>query len=147
MSYEIIKSKVMDCLTTYPNKTVHGISKRVHGSAAGIPFEDWVVNALKSCKLNAFLQEEFIEYVINEMREPGFSSKDVKNIIFEETWWGSYIVSESQLEAVLKGKKPRIYQQSLADIIIFYGEDISRDLNDVLIINGLGHITVTSCVA
>jgi hypothetical protein len=118
---------------------VHGISKRVHGSAAGIPFEDWVVNALKSCKLNAFLQEEFIEYVINEMREPGFSSKDVKNIIFEETWWGSYVVSESQLEAVLKGKKPPIYQQSLADVIIFYGEDISRDLNDVLIINVKSH--------
>jgi hypothetical protein len=73
------------------------------------------------------------------MREPGFSSKDVKNIIFKETWWGSYVVSESQLEAVLKGKKPPIYQQSLADVIIFYGEDISRDLNDVLIINVKSH--------
>jgi hypothetical protein len=138
MSYEIIKSKVMNCLTTYPDKTVHGISRRVHGSAAGIPFEEWVVNALKSCKLNAFLQEGFVEYVVKELRELGFSSF-IENIVFEKTWWGSYVVSESQLKAALINEKPTVYQQSLADVIVFYGSDVTRDLNDVLIINVKSH--------
>jgi hypothetical protein len=138
MSYEIIKSKVMNCLTTYPDKTVRGISRRVHGSAAGIPFEEWVVNALKSCKLNAFLQEGFVEYVVKELQELGFSSF-IENIVFEKTWWGSYVVSESQLKAALKNEKPTVYQQSLADVIVFYGSDVSKDLNDVLIINVKSH--------
>jgi hypothetical protein len=117
---------------------VHGISRRVHGSAAGIPFEEWVVNALKSCKLNAFLQEGFVEYVVKELRELGFS-RFIENIVFEKTWWGSYVVSESQLKAALKNEKPTVYQQSLADVIVFYGIDVSRDLNDVLIINVKSH--------
>ena len=138
MSYEIIKSKVMNCLTTYSDKTVHGISRRVHGSAAGIPFEEWVVNALKSCKLNAFLQEGFVEYVVKELRELGFS-RFIENIVFEKTWWGPYVVSENQLKAALKNEKPTVYQQSLADVIVFYGSDVIRDLNDVLIINVKSH--------
>lgn len=138
MSYETIKSKVMNCLTTYSDKTVHGISRRAHGSAAGIPFEEWVVNALKSCELNAFLQEGFIEYVVKELRKL-VSSSFIENIVFEKTWWGSYVVSESQLKAALKNGKPTVYQQSLADVIVFYGSDVSRDLNDVLVINVKSH--------
>jgi len=117
---------------------VHGISRRAHGSAAGIPFEEWVVNALKSCKLNAFLQEGFIEYVVKELPK-SVPSSSIENIVFEETWWGSYVVSESQLKAALKNGKPTVYQQSLADVIVFYGSDVSRDLNDVLIINVKSH--------
>jgi len=138
MSYEEIKSKVANCLTTYPNKIVHGVSKRAHGSAAGIPFEEWVVNTLKSCKLNAFLQEEFVEYIVKELQKSGFSNV-IKNIVFEKTWWGSYVVSSEQLEAALKGKKPSVYQQSLADIIVFYGKDVSKDLNNILVINVKSH--------
>ena len=138
MSYETIKSKVMNCLTTYSDKTVHGISRRARGSAAGIPFEEWVVNALKSCELNAFLQEGFIEYVVKELRKL-VSSSFIENIVFEKTWWGSYVVSESQLKAALKNGKPTVYQQSLADVIVFYGSDVSRDLNDVLVINVKSH--------
>jgi len=37
------------------------------------------------------------------------------------------------LKAALKNGKPTVYQQSLADVIVFYGSDVSRDLNDVLI--------------
>jgi hypothetical protein len=138
MSYEIIKSKVMKCLTEYPHKTVYGISKRAHGSAAGIPFEEWVVNALKSCELKAFLQEGFVEYVVKDLRKLGSSSL-IEKVLFEKTWWGSYVVSESQLKAALKNEKPTVYQQSLADVIVFYGSDVSKDLNDVLIINVKSH--------
>jgi len=80
MSYQTIKSKVMNCLKTYSDKTVHGISRRAHGSAAGIPFEEWVVNALKSCKLNAFLQEGFIEYVVKELPK-SVPSSSIENIV------------------------------------------------------------------
>jgi hypothetical protein len=135
MSYEEIKSKVVECLTKYPNKIVHGVSRRAHGSAAGIPFEEWVVNALKSCKLNAFLQEEFVGYIVEELRSLGFSLNGIKRIIFEKTWWGSYVVSENQLKAA----KPSAYQQSLADVIVFYGENVSKELNNILIVNVKSH--------
>jgi hypothetical protein len=135
MSYEEIKSKVVECLTKYPNKIVHGVSRRAHGSAAGIPFEEWVVNALKSCKLNAFLQEEFVEYIVEELQRLGFSLNGIKRIIFEKTWWGSYVVSENQLKAA----KPSAYQQSLADVIVFYGENVSKELNNILIVNVKSH--------
>jgi len=139
MSYEMAKSSIIECLMKAPNRIVAGISKRIHGSAAGLPFEDWVKNTLKNCGLNVFLQEEFIGYIVKKLKESGFNAKAIENSIFEKTWWGPYVVSETQLKTALKNEKPPVYQQSLADIIVFYGRDLSRDLNDVLIINVKSH--------
>jgi len=142
VSYEKVKLMVKECLDRYPNKVTE-IPERRHGSAAGLPLEEWAWKALRdpNCYLKAFLQEEFVGHVVVELRNRHFSPDAIKNIIKRTTWWGDYVVSDSQLNAALNDKKIPIYQQSIADIIILYGEgeDIIRNLNDVLIINVKSH--------
>jgi len=124
-----------------PNKGGVPISWRATGSASGLPFELWTRDMLRSCGCSAFLQEEFLEYVVREMRRRGYAPSKIKYIITEETWWGlgTYVISSNQLDAALKGSKIPTYQQSMADIMLFYGNDIMQDLNDVILINVKSH--------
>jgi len=144
VSYEVLMNSIRKCLETYPDKKVSGISRRRHGSAAGIPFEEWARDAFRQCNFNVFLQEEFIEYIIGELKRIGFSREKIRSIIKERTWWGigDYVISKSQLDAALNSKKVPVYQQSIADVVIFYGEIGARDLgslNNVLLVNVKSH--------
>jgi len=124
-----------------PNKGRVLISRRATGSASGLPFESWTRDMLRSCGFLAFLQEEFLEYVVKEMKHKGYASNRIEYMITKETWWGlgNYVISSSQLDAALRGRKIPTYQQSMADIILFYGNDIVQDLNDVILINVKSH--------
>jgi len=142
VSYEKVKLKVKECFDRYPDKVIR-VPERRHGSAAGLPFEEWVLRVLRdrNCYLNAFLQEEFVKHVVVELRKY-FSPDTTRNIIKRATWWGDYVVSDSQLDAALRNEeKIPIYQQSITDIIVLYGEgeDVRRNLNDVLLINVKSH--------
>jgi hypothetical protein len=143
VSYEKVKLKVKECLDRHPDKVIE-IPGRRHGSAAGLPFEEWVWKALHdpNCYLNAFLQEEFVRHIVGKLMNRHFSPDAIRNIIKRTTWWGEYVVSERQLNAALNNEEIiPVYQQSIADIIILYGEgeDIIGNLNDVLIINVKSH--------
>ena len=52
----------------------------------------------------------------------------------------NYVISRRQLEVALRGIKIPTYQQSMADIVLFYGgDDIVENLNDVVLINVKSH--------
>lgn len=140
MFYETVKENIKKCFEKYPDKIV-SVPKRRAGSAGGLPFEDWAKRVLSSYNFLTFLQEEFVKYVVEELRKREISPSKIKAIINEETWWGinGYVISASQLENALKGRRVQSYQGSMADLVIFYGKDLLKDLNDVLLINIKSH--------
>ena len=126
MSLEELRKKVEGCLLEAikdPNKRKVQVSRRATGSASGLPFEPWTKNILKESGFSVFLQEEFVEYIINEMRRRKYSKEKIKTLINEKTWWGvkNYVISRSQLNAAIRGTRIPTYQQSMADIVLFYG--------------------------
>ncbi len=117
------------------------VSRGATGSASGLPFEPWARDILQECGFSVFLQEEFIGTVVREMRKRGYTNDKISYIIRKRTWWGmkDYMVSRKQLEAALKNTDIPTYQQSIADIVLFYGNDIVGELNNIVIINVKSH--------
>lgn len=139
-----LRSEVESCFHSIikdPKRRKIPVSRRATGSASGLPFEPWARDILQDCGFSAFLQEEFIDTLVREMRKSGYNDNKISYIIKEETWWGmkDYMVSRKQLEAALKNTDIPTYQQSIADIVLFYGNDIVSDHNDIIIINVKSH--------
>jgi predicted house-cleaning noncanonical NTP pyrophosphatase (MazG superfamily) len=153
MQYEELKSRIHSCLQNKKGRRLCNIFERRHGSAAGLPFEEWVKEVLSdkrdsNCGFNAYLQEDFISFIVERLREDlGKSNEEIRKIIRNKTWWGieDYVISDNQLNDALKKKAPRIYQGSMADIIVYYGKDKLQpsdyldDINNVLLINVKSH--------
>ncbi len=144
MNLSNLRKQVEACLLNAirnPQKRRISVSRRASGSASGLPFEPWTRDVLRNCGLSAFLQEEFIEVIVREMRKRGYDNERIVEIIKEKTWWGmkNYMISKRQLEAALNGTDIPTYQQSIADIVLFYGNDIINDINDIVIINVKSH--------
>ena len=153
MKYEELKNRISSCLRNKKGGRLCNIFERRHGSAAGLPFERWVKEVLSdkrdsNCGFNAYLQEDFISFIVERLRKDlRKSNEEIRKIIRNETWWGieDYVISDSQLDNALKGKAPDIYQGSMADIIVYYGKDKLQpsdyldDINNVLLINVKSH--------
>ncbi len=140
MDLAILRKNVELCFSSAikdSEKRKVAVSRRATGSASGLPFEPWARDILQECGFSVFLQEEFIGTVVREMRKRGYTNDKISYIIRERTWWGmkDYMVSRKQLEAALKNTDIPTYQQSIADIVLFYGNDIVSELNNIVIIN------------
>lgn len=116
------------------------IPSRASGSASGLPFELWAKNILSEKGLRVFLQEEFVKELVRGMSGK-YGPDEIRKIVREKTWYGiqDYVISKEQLEKALEGEEVPAYQQSMADLILFYGKDISNDINDVILINVKSH--------
>ncbi len=144
MDLAILRKNVELCFSSAikdSEKRKVAVSRRATGSASGLPFEPWARDILQECGFSVFLQEEFIGTVVREMRKRGYTNDKISYIIRERTWWGmkDYMVSRKQLEAALKNTDIPTYQQSIADIVLFYGNDIVSELNNIVIINVKSH--------
>lgn len=104
-----------------------------HGHQAGIPVERWVKNKLDENITNSkiFFPNEFIRYLnINT---------NVKQIL-DSTWWRRLLLSRQQITAAENGEDIGTWQQSAADLVLFYGTDIG-DRNKIILLNVKSHNT------
>jgi len=102
------------------------------GSAAGLPFEDWFYQELRSritgLGFEIFRPFDFVLYIINEIIDQRRIPLDqLRNNVW---WWSIQQFSESLIKRVREGERPK-QQQAMGDIIVKYG----IDLNDVVLIN------------
>lgn len=146
MDLAILRKNIESCFSSAiknPEKRKVAVSRRASGSASGLPFEPWARDILRECGFSAFLQEEFIGKVVRKMRNRNYTNDEILYIIKEKTWWGmkDYMVSRKQLEAALEDADVPTYQQSIADIVLFYGNNIVDEINDIVIINVKSHDT------
>ena len=144
MDYGALRNGIETCLREAikdAEKRRIKISRRASGSASGLPFESWTKDVLSRCGYNVFLQEEFVGEVVKRLKEQQHAVSDIEKVIREKTWWGmkDYMVGKRQLEEALKGSEVSPYQQSVADIVLFYGKDLAKDLNDAILINVKSH--------
>jgi len=145
MDYNVLRKDIEEkCLREAvkdPKKRRVEVSQRASGSASGLPFEPWTRDILRECGYTAFLQEEFIGEIVKKLKDKGYKESKIEETIREKTWWGmkDYMISRGQLEAAFKGNEIPAYQQSIADIVLFYGKNLAEDLNDVIIINVKSH--------
>ncbi|AGK61366.1 hypothetical protein Asulf_01375 [Archaeoglobus sulfaticallidus PM70-1] len=142
-----IRRMVESCLSTAKGQVVNDVAimSRASGSASGLPFEEWTKNKLNECGFKTFLQEEYLLEVVRELKEKGHSNSQIERII-RDTWWGTsnYMISRNQLnhafnQHALNQNDPPAYQQSIADIILFYGNDLVDNINDIVAINVKSH--------
>jgi len=122
------------------------VPSRASGSAKGLPFEEWTRKAIenhvrrKNLPVKVFLQEEFVREIVNELKNKGYERKRIEKFL-RSTWWGlrDYFFSRTQLEDAIAGRNVRSYQQSIADLIIFYGNDLTADANKIIAVNVKSH--------
>ncbi|MEM0066376.1 MAG: HincII family type II restriction endonuclease [Sulfolobales archaeon] len=124
-----------------PNRKVIAVHQRASGSASGLPFELWTKEVLNERGLKVFLQEEFIKELVSAMKNKRIVPDKIIKTIREKTWYGlqDYVISREQLKSALEGKEVNTYQQSMADLVLFYGKDLIEDINDVILINVKSH--------
>lgn len=104
-----------------------------HGHQAGIPVERWVKNKLDENITNfkIFFPNEFIRYlnITTNVRQT-----------LESTWWRRLLISSQQITAAENGEDIGTWQQSVADIVLFYGTD-RNDRNKIILLNVKSHNT------
>jgi len=130
------------------------IGRRASGSASGLPFEEWTKEAIENyakknnIQIKVFLQEEFLREVVDKLKNRGYTTPQrIENFLYENTWWGlkpssqgqHYFFSKRQLEDAIAGRDVRAYQQSIADLVVFYGDDLIADINKIVAINVKSH--------
>ncbi|MEM4005816.1 MAG: HincII family type II restriction endonuclease [Desulfurococcaceae archaeon] len=141
---DYLKRKVIENLgeaVKDPNRKFIAIPQRASGSASGLPFEQWTKEVLNERGLKVFLQEEFVKELVNAMKNKRIVLDEITKTIRERTWYGlrDYVISREQLKSALEGKEVPTYQQSMADLVLFYGKDLIEDINDVILINVKSH--------
>ncbi|RLI85785.1 MAG: hypothetical protein DRO98_06430 [Archaeoglobales archaeon] len=122
------------------------IPSRASGSAKGLPFEEWAKKAIenyikkKNLPIKIFLQEEFIREIVDKLKSKGHTLESIEKFLRDNTWWGlkDYFFSKKQLKAAIAGQNVE-YQQSIADLVIFYGDDLIADANKIIAINVKSH--------
>ena len=111
-----------------------------YGHEAGMPIERWVKDFLAGIDWNN--QEVYI-YFPNEFLHAIFSiiGKEEKRIwsVLQNTWWGPMLASKKQVSDFMAGKPIKRWQQEGADIVVFYGDNLIENINDVVLINAKSH--------
>ena len=120
---------------------IRGFEKRdAYGHEAGMPIEEWVKGNLEKIdwcdrRVYAFFPNEFLNVIFSKI---GKDRGRIEKVV-QQAWWGPLLVSKKQIREFMSGKTVRRWQQEGADIVLFYGKDIIRDLDDVVLINVKSH--------
>jgi hypothetical protein len=111
------------------------IKSDAYGHEAGAPAEEWVRLCLVENKWRVFYPNQFIEEFLNQFKkERTFLVTQLAKV-----WWSPLIVTNKQIVEFLAGKKIGRWQQEAADLVLFYGTDISVEPEKVILINVKSH--------
>ena len=122
-------------------RKIGGFEKRdAYGHEAGMPIEEWVKRNLERIdwgdqRVYAYFPNEFLSVVFSRI---GKDRSRIEKVV-QQAWWGPLLVSKRQIREFMSGKTVRRWQQEGADIILFYGRDLVKDLDEVVLINVKSH--------
>ena len=138
-----IKLEFRNVLGNEERRKIEGFEKRdAYGHEAGMPLEVWVKSNIE--KINWGGQSVYV-YFPNEFLGAVFAriGKDRSRIekVVQQVWWGPLLVSKKQIKEFMSGETVRRWQQEGADIILFHGRDLLKDMDDVILINVKSHDT------
>ena len=138
-----IKLEFRNVLGNEERRKIEGFEKRdAYGHEAGMLLEEWVKSNLE--KINWGGQSVYV-YFPNEFLGAVFAriGKDRSRIekVVQQVWWGPLLVSKKQIKEFMSGETVRRWQQEGADIILFHGRDLLKDMDDVILINVKSHDT------
>ncbi len=105
-----------------------------YGHSAGTPLEGWIKEQLSENGWKIYFPNEIVSEVFNNI-------KDIPKIrqFLEGTFWAKLLVTKKQFEN-FEVKKPIIrWQQEGADLVLFYGEDIMKEPNKMILLNVKSH--------
>lgn len=139
---EEIRGKIVknftEILANSKESQIAGISgNNSFGHTASGVIEDWTVEKLNAMNQNfhAFFPEILLETLFNKI---GKNRKKIQDCL-DQCWWSCWLGTKRYVEDFLKGKKLERSQQDGADILLFYGQDIVKDINSIILINAKSH--------
>lgn len=105
-----------------------------YGHEAGMPFEDWVRDVL-SKNWDISPPNEFVVRALTPVK------KDEEAILqyLSKQWWGELLFCKKQIRIYLEGKHVDRWQQEGADLVIFYGKDLQKEPEKVILLNVKSH--------
>lgn len=107
-----------------------------YGHSAGDSIENLIKNILIEGGYEVYFTDEFIEKVFNNIGP----NKKVLEKTLNGIWWSKLpLYSKNQEKNFLEGKNIGGYQQAGADIVLFYGNDLKYDPENVILINAKAH--------
>jgi len=119
-------------------RIVSGLTKEdAYGHEAGIPIEEWIKTNLQSIgwDLSVYRPNEFLQNVFTTV---GRDERRIQNLV-RTAWWGRLMVSRRQVTEFLGGKLIGGYQQAAGDLVLFYGKNLTREMDRVILLNVKSH--------
>lgn len=117
------------------NATIR-IRDDAYGHSAGDSIEEYIKKLLLRVGLEAYYTNEFVEKFFNLV---GRDQTKLNNIL-NDLWWNDLpLYSTKQKTNFLNGKKIGGYQQAGADIVIFYGNNLLKEPEKIILINAKSH--------
>lgn len=114
------------------------IKSGAYGHSAGDSIEEILKKNLLEQGWDAYYTHDFVSKVFSIIGP----DKDELNSFLDNLWWSKIaIYSKNQLNNFIKGKDIGTYQQAGADIVLFYGEDLKKEPEKVILINAKSHNT------
>jgi len=121
--------------------TIQGFERAdAYGHEAGMPIERWVKSFLEKIdwgnwSIRIYFPNELFQEIFSKI---GRNETKILKMI-DDTWWGPLMVSKKQVQQFMNSQAVERWQQEGADIIIFYGNDILKDINNIILINAKSH--------
>jgi len=119
---------------------LQGINEHSRGHQISNATEGWLNDFLNSIEwdVESFYYLDFVKTLFEEI---GRNKSEIKEIL-NSAWWHSIkklIIKKKNIDEFVDGEDLTSWQQSSADLILFYGEDYLEDLEKVIFINVKGH--------
>jgi len=132
---EKILTQLTDKLKAEKNIMAELKKTDAYGHEAGAPAEEWVRLALLENKWNVFYPNQFLdEYLKPFKKDRAFIQTQLAKV-----WWSPLIITNKQIVEFLAGKPIGRWQQEAADLVLFYGSEISKEPEKVILINVKSH--------
>ncbi|MHC1611345.1 MAG: HincII family type II restriction endonuclease [Candidatus Methanospirareceae archaeon] len=141
---KVVETKFQEILRDRERRKVIQLERRdAYGHEAGIPIEEWVKDCLEEIdwEIHVYFPNVFLEKFFSSI---GNDENKLKESL-QQTWWGfkfgrdRLLVTEKQIKDFVRGNPIGRWQQEAGDIVLFYGSDIIKDANDVILLNVKSH--------
>jgi len=129
-----IESEFSDIFKDEDN-LIFEVESGAYGHSAGDAIEGWLKSNLLKNGWDVYYTHEFLSEVFPLI------GKDKTNIInyLDNLWWGNLIHTKRQINDFIKGEEIGPFQQSGADIVLFYGNNIDTEPEKLILINAKSH--------
>lgn len=141
---KIIEREFKEVLKNPRRKSIPILRRRdAYGHEAGIPIEEWVKSNLENIdwEVQVYFPDEFLKEIFSKI---GRNENKIKSV-FQKTWWGfkferdRLLVTEKQIRSFIRNGAVERWQQEAGDIVLFYGNEILNDINEIILLNVKSH--------